>query len=104
MRRPRWLDKALWTGPRLSLVAAMAVLVVALGASLLQAGCTSGQASSTNTTQSTSAGPTKTELAELRTTPTAQPISGPRVPELFSVEDAERLTGLDGIHILACTG
>lgn len=46
-------------------------------------------------------GPTTAQLVALRSVPASAPITGPRVPEIFSLTDAENITGEKDIKITA---
>ncbi len=81
-----------------------AAAVLLLGVVLCAGGCSGSEKSSVIGAPGRNAGPTEAQLAELRRAPAGAPVSGPRVPELFTIEDAKKLTGLDDIRILACTG
>jgi hypothetical protein len=75
-------------------------LVLAL---MLAGGCVQSKASGPPP-KTVIGGPSSAQLAALRSVPTSQPLTGPRVPELFSLEDARNLTGLQDIRITAQTG
>lgn len=83
--------------------AVRAVCATAL-ATVLLAGCAQSEGSRATPAQKPQSGPTAAQLADLRSTPASEPLAGPRVPGLFSLEDARKLTGLDGIRIVAQTG
>lgn len=71
---------------------------------LLATACTHSESPVSNTQDAGQSGPTSAQLAALRTAPAPRPITGPRVPELVSLADAQRLAALKDVKIVAQTG
>ncbi len=89
---------------RLTRVRTLGAVCVGVLAIVLLAGCAQSEGPNAAPAQKPQAGPTAAQLADLRSTPASEALGGPRVPGLFSLEDARKLTGLDSIRIVAQTG
>jgi hypothetical protein len=70
-------------------------------AAAIAGGCGPTEDASTSSTTTTQAGVSEAQLAELRSVPASEPMSGPKVPGIFTQADAEKITGLKNIKIIA---
>jgi hypothetical protein len=87
-----------WLGVRRTLGA---VTVVAM---LLASGCAQSGARAPISSPTDQSGATSAQLTALRSVPASEPMTGPRVPELFSLNDARKVCGFEGVRITAQTG
>ncbi len=76
-------------------------LVAFVCLAVVLSGCAQPKAFGPAPPEPESSGVTDAQLAALRSVPASVAMSGPRVPELFSLEDCRRITGVENIKITA---